>query len=51
MTATPVSARKRLQFNMFTHPVAKIPVMKQMTTALIPIFWVEEVSCCSGYCP
>ncbi|XP_026294183.1 sensory neuron membrane protein 1-like [Frankliniella occidentalis] len=42
MTATPVSARKRLQFNIFTHPVAKIAVMKTFCTALIPIFWIEE---------
>nr|WBU77220.1 sensory neuron membrane protein [Odontothrips loti] len=42
MTATPVSARKRLQFNMFTHPVPKVAVMKTMCTSLIPIFWVEE---------
>ncbi|KAJ1531328.1 hypothetical protein ONE63_000012 [Megalurothrips usitatus] len=42
MTATPISGRKRLQFNMFTHPVNKIAVMRNMTRALVPILWVEE---------
>nr|WBU77221.1 sensory neuron membrane protein [Odontothrips loti] len=41
-TATPLSARRRLQFNMFTHPVPKVPAMKNMAEALVPILWIEE---------
>nr|WGC55103.1 sensory neuron membrane protein 1 [Psyttalia incisi] len=42
MTATPVEARKRLQFNIFIRPVAKFPLMKTFPQALLPLFWVEE---------
>ncbi|XP_011149856.2 sensory neuron membrane protein 1 isoform X2 [Harpegnathos saltator] len=42
MTATPISAHKRLQFNMFIHPVPKFKLMKNFPEALLPLFWVEE---------
>lgn len=42
MTATPIRAHKRLQFNMFIQPVAKFKLMKTFPEALLPLFWVEE---------
>ncbi|XP_015114625.1 sensory neuron membrane protein 1 isoform X1 [Diachasma alloeum] len=42
MTATPVEARKRLQFNMFIFPIEKFKLMKTFPEALLPLFWVEE---------
>nr|QHN69207.1 sensory neuron membrane protein 1 [Sirex noctilio] len=42
MTGTPMSARKRLQFNMFLYPVPKSRLMKTFPSALLPLFWVEE---------
>nr|UEN71286.1 sensory neuron membrane protein 1 [Gregopimpla kuwanae] len=42
MTGTPMSARKRLQFNMFVFPIEKVKTMKTFPTALFPLFWVEE---------
>ncbi|XP_018359576.1 PREDICTED: sensory neuron membrane protein 1-like isoform X1 [Trachymyrmex cornetzi] len=42
MTATPIRAHKRLQFNMFIQPVAKFKLMKNFPNALLPLFWVEE---------
>ncbi|XP_072748122.1 sensory neuron membrane protein 1 isoform X2 [Anoplolepis gracilipes] len=42
MTATPLSAHKRLQFNMFIQPIPKFKLMKNFPEALMPLFWVEE---------
>lgn len=42
MTATPIRAHKRLQFNMFIHSVPKFKLMKNFPEALLPLFWVEE---------
>lgn len=42
MTATPLRAHKRLQFNMFIHAVPKFKLMKNFPDALLPLFWVEE---------
>ncbi|XP_012524456.2 sensory neuron membrane protein 1 isoform X2 [Monomorium pharaonis] len=42
MTATPLRAHKRLQFNIFIKPVAKFKLMKNFPEALLPLFWVEE---------
>lgn len=42
MTATPLLAHKRLQFNMFIQPIAKFKLMKTFPEALLPLFWVEE---------
>ncbi|KAH0954151.1 hypothetical protein HN011_012146 [Eciton burchellii] len=42
MTATPLRAHKRLQFNMFIQPIAKFKLMKNFPEALLPLFWVEE---------
>ncbi|XP_076753044.1 sensory neuron membrane protein 1 [Xylocopa sonorina] len=42
MTATPLSAHKRLQFNMFLHKVEKFKLMKNFPECLFPLFWVEE---------
>ncbi|XP_011635608.1 sensory neuron membrane protein 1-like isoform X1 [Pogonomyrmex barbatus] len=42
MTATPIRAHKRLQFNIFIQPVPKFKLMKNFPEALLPLFWVEE---------
>ncbi|KAK5643369.1 hypothetical protein RI129_007214 [Pyrocoelia pectoralis] len=42
MTGTPVSGKKRLQFNLPLEPVEKVNVMKNVPTALLPLLWVEE---------
>ncbi|XP_033218894.1 sensory neuron membrane protein 1-like isoform X2 [Belonocnema kinseyi] len=42
MTGTPVSARKRLQFNIFIQPIDKLKLMKNFPYALLPLLWVEE---------
>lgn len=42
MTGSPLSARKRLQFNMFVFPIEKFKLMKTFPRALLPLFWVEE---------
>ncbi|XP_043284448.1 sensory neuron membrane protein 1 isoform X2 [Venturia canescens] len=42
ITGTPMSAAKRLQFNMFIFPIDKVKTMKNFPTALLPLFWVEE---------
>ncbi|XP_017795434.1 PREDICTED: sensory neuron membrane protein 1-like [Habropoda laboriosa] len=42
LTATPISAHKRLQFNMFLHPIEKFKLMKKFPECLFPLFWVEE---------
>nr|AXU25116.1 sensory neuron membrane protein 1-1 [Cyrtorhinus lividipennis] len=42
ITGTPLAARKRLQFNIKSHPVKKIPLMKELPTGMIPIMWIEE---------
>ncbi|KAK4886688.1 hypothetical protein RN001_002959 [Aquatica leii] len=42
MTGTPVSGKKRLQFNLPLQPIPKVNVMKNVPTALLPLLWVEE---------
>nr|CAD7197008.1 unnamed protein product [Timema douglasi] len=42
MTGTPLGARRRLQFNIFLHKVDKIDLMKEVPSALLPIFWINE---------
>ncbi|XP_046666680.1 sensory neuron membrane protein 1-like [Homalodisca vitripennis] len=42
ITGTPLSARKRLQFNIHLHAVKKVKIMINLPDALLPIFWVEE---------
>lgn len=42
MLGTPLSGRKRLQFNMFIYAIPKFKLMKQFPSALLPLFWVEE---------
>ncbi|XP_015438364.1 PREDICTED: sensory neuron membrane protein 1-like [Dufourea novaeangliae] len=42
MTATPLSAHKRLQFSIFLHSVEKFKLMKKFPECLFPLFWVEE---------
>ncbi|XP_073981559.1 sensory neuron membrane protein 1-like isoform X2 [Rhodnius prolixus] len=42
ITGTPLGARKRLQFNMRIHAIKKVPLMKNLPDAMIPLFWVEE---------
>lgn len=42
MTGTPLSAAKRLQFNLEIVPVDGVPIMKDLQPMLYPLFWVEE---------
>ncbi|KAJ9589995.1 hypothetical protein L9F63_016887, partial [Diploptera punctata] len=42
LTATPLVAYKRLQFNVPIHPIDKIDLMKEVPTVLLPILWVQE---------
>lgn len=44
LTGTPVKVSKRMQFNMFIGPVERVTLMRNIKTALHPIFWIEEVS-------
>nr|ALR72543.1 sensory neuron membrane protein SNMP1b [Colaphellus bowringi] len=42
MTGTPIEARKRLQFNLPVSASEKITLMRNVSTSLHPIFWIEE---------
>ncbi|XP_014229470.1 sensory neuron membrane protein 1-like [Trichogramma pretiosum] len=42
LAGAPLYAKKRLQFNMFVHPVEKVKILKTFATALLPLAWVEE---------
>ncbi|KAJ8927990.1 hypothetical protein NQ314_019518 [Rhamnusium bicolor] len=42
MTGTPIEAKKRIQFNLPVTPNNKITLMKNISQALHPIFWIEE---------
>ncbi|KAL1489742.1 hypothetical protein ABEB36_013677 [Hypothenemus hampei] len=42
LTGSPVSARKRLQFNMPLEPNPKVEIFHNFTPTILPIFWVEE---------
>lgn len=42
LTGSPISAKSRLQFNIFIRPVEKLKIMKNFPEALFPLFWVEE---------
>lgn len=42
MSGTPVSAAKRLQFNIDIVPIPEVESMKNMPNVVLPMFWVEE---------
>nr|XP_022900239.1 sensory neuron membrane protein 2-like [Onthophagus taurus] len=42
LTGTPMSGRKRLQFNMILRPVPGITVLENIVPNVCPIAWVEE---------
>lgn len=42
MSGTPMSAAKRLQFNLEVVPIDEVPIMQEMREMLYPMFWVEE---------
>lgn len=42
LTGTPISAWKRLQYNIFIFPVLKFKPMRNFPDALLPLVWVEE---------
>nr|AMA98188.1 chemosensory protein [Blattella germanica] len=42
MTATPLEAYKRLQFNIFMHKSNQVDIVKNVTPSLLPILWVQE---------
>lgn len=50
MTGTPVSGKKRLQFNLPLMPIPKVNVMKGVPNTLLPLLWVEEVMKSNLYC-
>lgn len=42
MTGSPLSAAKRLQFNLEVKPIEQVELMKNMPDVLFPLFWIEE---------
>lgn len=42
LTGSPLSAAKRMQFNMEMKPIPQIEIMKTMPDIIYPLFWVEE---------
>lgn len=42
MTGTPVSASKRLQFNLDVVSIPEVEIMKNMRKMVFPLFWIEE---------
>lgn len=42
MTGTPMSAAKRLQFNLEVVPIEGVPFMENARPMMYPLFWVEE---------
>ena len=42
MTGSPLSAAKRLQFNLEMEAVESYEPMAKLPSTLIPMFWVEE---------
>ncbi|XP_026465745.1 sensory neuron membrane protein 2 [Ctenocephalides felis] len=41
-TGTPIKGSKRVQFNMFIRPIKNLKFTENLTTALVPIMWVDE---------
>lgn len=42
MTGSPLSAAKRLQFNLEVVPVAEVEQLANIQSMMLPIFWIEE---------
>lgn len=42
MSGTPVSAAKRLQFNLEVVPIPEVEIMKDLQAMVLPMFWIEE---------
>lgn len=42
MSGTPLSAAKRLQFNLEVVPIPEVPIMQDLQPMLYPLFWIEE---------
>lgn len=42
MSGTPLSAAKRLQFNLEVEPISQVPIFENIQPMLYPLFWVEE---------
>lgn len=42
LTGTPLSAAKRMQFNLEVKPIPEIEMMKNLPEVILPFFWVEE---------
>lgn len=44
MTGSPLSAAKRLQFNLEVVPIPEIPQMANLQEMFLPLFWIEEAA-------
>ena len=42
MTGSPLSAAKRLQFNLEVKTIPQVEMMKNIPDVMFPLFWVEE---------
>ncbi|XP_044745604.1 sensory neuron membrane protein 2-like [Coccinella septempunctata] len=41
-SGVPLKVAKRVQFNMFLRAIEDVPMIENLTNALLPLFWVEE---------
>lgn len=44
MTGSPLSAAKRLQFNLEVVPIPEIAQMANLQEMFLPLFWIEEAA-------
>lgn len=44
MTGSPLSAAKRLQFNLEVVPIPEIEQMANLQEMMLPLFWIEEAA-------
>lgn len=42
MTGSPLSAAKRLQFNLEVKAIPGVELMENMPDVMFPLFWIEE---------
>ena len=44
MSGSPLSAAKRLQFNIEVKPIPEMELFKDLQEMVLPLFWVEEAA-------